>query len=288
MEQYKLQKFEETSTITTSEPTGTPKLRYQYRPLSSAKSWLEYYTRISDKRHIGTFIDADFGLRSRAYNDVTRSKWLNLLLSTDSLTIPLTVLAGLEEAVPDLLDSRTVSIHLIGAAGKEFRSLKLFEEILHLLPSMKHLKIALIGPESPAGFDSDIDLDCCSTCTRHGRRRTVTSFQGGYQDYKDTAQYCKPDLAVLFHSGRSQANVESWAPTTRFLVDSATRTLCTTYTEREANEEAAELVRLGARFLIKPEVNKWRGLVPLPELLEGPEHGVYYNDYYRYIFEGRA
>jgi mitochondrial splicing suppressor protein 51 len=51
-------------------------------------------------------------------------------------------------------------------------------------------------------------------------------------------------------------------------------------------EEYAELHQLGAKFLVEPEVNHWRSLLPLPELLEGTEHGVFYQNYYRYIFRG--
>ena len=116
----------------------------------------------------------------------------------------------------------------------------------------------------------------------------MTAFQGGYHEYAHRPAYAKPDMAILFHSGRSQANVEAWKPTTEFLVSSSTLTLCTTYTEREAREEVEELLELDARLILRPEINKWQGLAPLPELVEGPEHGAYYNNYYRYIFQGRT
>lgn len=72
-----------------------------------------------------------------------------------------------------------------------------------------------------------------------------------------------------------------------FLLDSGTLTLCTTYNKGEAMEEAAELESLRARFIVRPEVNKWRSMIPLPDLTDGPEHGFYYHNFYRYVFQGR-
>ncbi|KAK5115612.1 hypothetical protein LTR85_009783 [Meristemomyces frigidus] len=298
LEEHKLQHFEVNSTIQET-PTPTKAKFAGYKPsLSSTSGWRDYYRRISDKRNISGFVAADFSFNvtDRDVDEsAARSRWRHLLLATDSLTLPLTIVNALQNSLPDLPIMETITLHIVGAAGKEFRSLKLFEEILHLLPTVMHLKVVLAGPESPGSsagqtgdFEQDIELDCCSTCTANGRRRTVTSFQGGYHEYAARPAYTKPDLAVLFHSGRSQAFVEEWMPTTRFLVDSGTTTLCTTYTEREAREEMAELDELGATFIVRPEVNKWRGLAPLPELLEGPEHSAYYNNYYWYIFDGRS
>ena len=289
--------FEEHTTVSaTVTPTKAKRPGYK-TSLSSTGGWLDYYRMISEKRNIDSFITTDFSF------DVTdekvdavaaRQRWHYLLLATDGLTMPLTILAALEESVPDVLSAETLTLHIVGAAGKEFQSLKLYEEILHLLPAVRHLKMVLAGPESPGAsagqtgdHGQDIELDCCSTCTAAGRRRTVTSFQGGYHEYAARPAYTQPDLAVLFHSGRSQANVEEWQPTTRFLVESGTRTLCTTYTAREANEEVTELDQLNAHFIVRPGVNKWKGLAPLPELIDGLEHTAYYNNFYRYIFQGK-
>ncbi|KAK5018077.1 hypothetical protein LTR16_001988 [Cryomyces antarcticus] len=224
---------------------------------------------------------------------MTERMWLYLFLATEAMTIPLTILAGLEDVLPELPDAQSLSIHIVGAAGKEFANLMLFEELLHLLPSLIYLRVVTIGPRSPGesagqtgGLSQEVSMACCSICESQGRRRTVTSYRGLYHDYARTSQYQKPDLAVLFHSGRSQAEGASWAPTTRFLVDSATATLCTTYTNREALEEVAELDHLGARMIVRPEVNRWKALPPLPDFLER-EHTVYYHNFYRYIFQGK-
>jgi splicing suppressor protein 51 len=64
--------------------------------------------------------------------------------------------------------------------------------------------------------------------------------------------------------------------------------LCTTYNIGEATEEVAELDSLGARLVVRPEINKWKSLVPLPDFNEGPEHGLFYHNLYRYVFQGRV
>lgn len=114
----------------------------------------------------------------------------------------------------------------------------------------------------------------------------MRSYRGLYHDYVQTNEYKKPSMAVLFHSGRSQEEEGSWVPTTRFLVASNILTLCTTYTKREADEEVAELDSLKARMVIRPQENKWRSLVPIPDYLEGPEHTMFYLNYYAYLFQG--
>lgn len=294
---FRIKWFEDSGQVSCRAPTGTP--RSSFRALSTANNWYEYFTEISDKKDlIGNFVKPDFSLDKTilqtlpdlAMQEEIEHVWLFLLIATEVLTMPLAILAALEDSSNDLSTRKTISIHLIGARGKEFQNLMLFEEILHLVPSLQTLKIVLVGPNSASAAEettNEIGLESCPACTSCGRKRIVVLYRGLYHDYVEESRYQKPDLAVLFHSGRSQAEEESWYPTTKFLVESGTLTLCTTYTHREAQEEVAELDRLGARFLRQSEVNKWKSLVPIPELLESGEHAMYYHNYYRYIFQGR-
>jgi splicing suppressor protein 51 len=206
----------------------------------------------------------------------------------------MTILACLEDTLPDLQSRSELTIHLVGASSREVADIVLFEELLHLLPELRHISIVLAGPEAP-GEEGDgnagselVEMECCAACTTQGRRRTCRLFRGVYDAFGRSEVYQKPDLAVLFHSGRSQKEVESWRPTTRFLVDNAILTLCTTYTEREAVEEVAELDQWGVNVVVRPEVNKWRALVPIPKWWEGMEHDVFFVNYWRYVFRGRA
>jgi mitochondrial splicing suppressor protein 51 len=293
---FKIKHFEDSGQLSCIAPTGTP--RSSFRALSTASNWLEYFTEISDKKDfVSNFVTSDFSLAGTLLQtlpdlemqEAIRRAWLFLLIATEELSMPLTILAALEDSSIDLLTRKILSIHLIGASGKEFHNLMLFEEILHLLPSLQTLKIVLIGPNSASaagGNTNEIELESCPPCSSRGRKRTVALYRCLYHDYIKESQYQKPDLAVLFHSGRSQAEEESWHPTTKFLVEAGILTVCTTYTHREAREEVAELERLGARFIRQLGVNKWRSLVPIPEQLEREEHAMFYHNYYRYIFQG--
>jgi splicing suppressor protein 51 len=206
--------------------------------------------------------------------------------------MPITILAALEATIPNLAEKRRLTLHLIGVTTREWRNSSLFEELLHLLPSLKSLNIVCVGPNSFSEIGKDtltanLDLECCQSCRRSSRKRTMRSFRGFYHDFVQRRDYEKPDMAVLFHSGRSQAEQSGWAPTTKALVKLGILTLCTTYNEREAREEVEELDGLGAKVIVRPEVNKWRGLMPTPDFLEGPEFGFFYMNSFWYIFQGK-
>ncbi|SMY19831.1 unnamed protein product [Zymoseptoria tritici ST99CH_1A5] len=219
---------------------------------------------------------------------------LTAVMATESSTMPMTIVAALELSRPDLLEREELLLHLIGATSREFNRLDLFEDILHLLPGLKRLHVLICGPNAPMALGGPLNnpaqhgvLDNCGPCSVSGRQRTLLMFGGRYHEYLQDPTYRQPDLAVLFHSGRSQKDVESWAPTTRHLVNSGTPTLCTTQIELEATEEAEELDNIHAKFILRPERNPWRGLNPVPEFLDGEEHGAWYYNNFWYIFEGK-
>lgn len=54
-------------------------------------------------------------------------------------------------------------------------------------------------------------------------------------------------------------------------------------------EEVVQLNQyLEAKIIQRFEENKWKSLVPLLETGDGPEHSVYYENYYWYMFRGKA
>jgi mitochondrial splicing suppressor protein 51 len=194
--------------------TGTP--RSSFRALTTAKNWLEYYTDISDKKDmLGSFIKSGFSLDKAALQilpDLAVQEAVHLLMiATEVLSMPLTILAALEDSLIDASARKTLSVHMLGANAREYNNLKLFEEILHLVPSLQTLKIVLIGPGCDAAEQKTDEtlLESCPACSSSGRKRTIAIYQGLYQDYVEESHYQKPDLAVLFHSGRSQVEVES-------------------------------------------------------------------------------
>lgn len=279
----------------------TEKPRPHYRALKTAPTWFQYFTEISDKKDVvDNFItpedfelnDACVSLADAATQAAIRNAWLFLLNSTESQSMPLTVLAGLEDTIADLLTRKKLTVHFVGASQKELHCSMVFEELFHLLPALKTLQLVMVGPEYLRGgsgttLGEEMKMDCCPKCTTSSRKRTMQMFAGMYHEFGALPTFTKPDLAVLFHSGRSQAEVESWKPTTKFLVDMAIPTVCTTYTAQEASEEVADLHSLGANMIKDPDINTWRSLIHLPETLEGEEGSFYYCNYYRYIFQGR-
>lgn len=283
--------------VTPQGPTGKP--RTTYKPLSTAKNWREFYIEISDKKDaLGPYVNADLSLNADLVNGVPTDmrasmKRVSMFFSvaTDTMTIPLTILAALEDSIPDLSSRTSLELHLVGADGREAQHIVLFEEFLHLLPKLQTLKTVLIGPRSSFGDgdpDREVEMQCCPACTSRGRKRIISMRQQLYHDYAQTPRFKKPDMAVLFHSGRSQEAEESWLPTTAWLVDSGTLTLCTTYNKREATEEVDELDQLGVKFIKRPELNVWRSLVPYPEFLAvEAEDKFFYMNNYRYIFKGK-
>jgi splicing suppressor protein 51 len=297
VETFRIQHLENSGQVSCRAINGTP--RSSFRALLTASNWRDYFTEISDKKHlVSNFVKSDFSLDKTLLQalpdlemqEAVRRVWF-LLVATELLTMPLTILAALGDNSSDIAARKTILIHLIGACGRELANLMLFEEILHLVPSLETLRIVLIGPGSvPAAEQmtrNEFALESCPACSFRGKKRTLAFYRGLYNKYVEESQYQKPDLAVLFQSGRSQDEQESWRPTTEFLVESGTLTVCTTFTHREALEEVVELDTLGARFVRQSEVNKCKSLVPLLQLLESAEHAVYYRNYYRYIFQGR-
>ncbi|KAF2817108.1 uncharacterized protein BDZ99DRAFT_374896 [Mytilinidion resinicola] len=295
LERFLIDCFEHTGEATPAQPTLKP--RSTYEPLSIHDSWEKYYKDLSD----GAIIDEitttpGFSLLKPLAPDfedsVPERIRLHHILGTDVMTMPITILAALEDTIPDLAKKTSLFLHFVGPTSREWRNIALFEELLHLLPALKSLRILCAGPSSYGLIGEDIlsqemDLKCCPDCQKAGRKRSMQSFRGMYHDFVQRAEFSKPDMAVLFHSGRTQAEQSSWAPTTKALLDLGTLTLCTTFNEREAKEEVAELDGFGANVIARLEVNTWRGLMPTPDFLEGPEHGFFYMNYFRYIFQGR-
>lgn len=95
--------------------------------------------------------------------------------ATERTSIMLTIVAALEAVFPSLSTKTALNLHLIGASTVELEALMLFEELLHLLPSLKSVDCTFVGIElpTPIGADERLSLDCCEECTRAGRARSI-------------------------------------------------------------------------------------------------------------------
>lgn len=297
IEQFRIDLFEDTGKASVMACTAEP--RSTYKSLATCSAWYDYFINISDKPFIEGKVAPDFselskaaaqaGLEQREFEERRR---MFLLLATDNLTMPLTILSALEDL--RLLEASSLHIHLLGATGREFLAMASFEEILHLNPVLKTFTITAIGPSSllmdhgNEGRETRQDIPCCQDCQSRGRKRFLASYKGLYHDYTKSSLFEKPDLIVAFNSGFVDGDdAESdWDQTIRMIVDSGTAALFTAYNPREALHEQTKMKRLGARFITEPSENKWRSLVPMPEFLD-VEYEIWYQNYYRYIIKGR-
>jgi len=203
----------------------------------------------------------------------------------------LTIIAALEAALPDLGTKTQITLHLIGAHSRELEALMLFEEILHLLPALKELHCAFVGPglPKPVGTAEKLVLDCCEDCAKAERVRSIDMFKGTYHDFIKDERYSKPDLAVALQTGHAEDEVGTWTPTIKYLVNTADHaTVFTTWNGKEMREEMKIMTNLEAKFVVEGEENKWKGMRPLLEIMEEKENRIYYPHYYWYVIAGRA
>ncbi|KAH8696826.1 hypothetical protein GQ44DRAFT_123671 [Phaeosphaeriaceae sp. PMI808] len=297
-EQFRLQIFEDTSKTQVIECTNTP--RTTYKPLENCEGWYNYFVDISDKAFISGKITPDFSSLSElaantstAQQEFEENRRLFLMLATDALTMPLTIISALEDL--QLINTSTLKIHLLGATSREFLALSCFEEILHLVPALKILDIAAIGPSSllhehgNERYASKVDLPCCKDCKSQGRGRLLSSYQGLYHTFVDSAFYEAPSLIVAFNSGWVDGDdAESdWLKTIQLIVKSGIPALFTTYNPQEAHNEHVKMRSLGAEFIKEPAKNKWGGLVPMPEFLD-KEYEMWYQNSHFYIIKGQV
>jgi len=146
----------------------------------------------------------------------------------------MTIIAGLE-VVDSALGTRSqLTINLIGVAERELDALNLFEDLFHLLPNLKTLHCAFVGPEVPCHTEDGetIVIKYCESCTLQGRQGTAMMWKGTYDDFVKTERYLKPDIAVVFHSehwDKYNFNYEGWLFTLKLLVKADYPTIFTWY-----------------------------------------------------------
>jgi mitochondrial splicing suppressor protein 51 len=264
----------------------TEKPRRTYIPLSTADSWYDYLTKISDKGMVTGLLSP--GLKPLAANE---EMVCALRAATERSSIMLTIIAALEAVFPGLGEKTTLNLHFIGANSVELDALMLFEEFLHLLPALKTVDCSFVGLglPKPIGTDERLTLHCCDDCTSAGRTRTMDMFKGAYHDFIKSDKCNKPDLAVALQTGHAEEEVESWTPTIKYLANEADyATVFTTWNEREVREEVEVLEKLGARFVVKGEKNKWQGMRPMLEIMEEKENDIYFAHYYWYVIAGKS
>ncbi|KAG9296580.1 hypothetical protein G9A89_015172 [Geosiphon pyriformis] len=205
---------------------------------------------------------------------------------TNSLSQPLTILAALEKFYTrDQINSfDELIIHIIGAGQYEIMSLMAFEELMHVLPNIRILSLALIGFELP-NISSRISMGCCPRCTKAKRKRISSIHPTSYHQYAESLDYCAPHLAVGFNTGLYEDDTQHWEPTVRSLLQKNIPCVFTSYSKEEAKQDLQTLKDWGAKIIIGNKENKWRSTVPIvePQILDR----FFYNNYYRTLFRGK-
>ena len=250
----------------------TMELKTAYTPISTAKTWDDYYGLISDK---GDALAIETKDRHPEQDRSFRA-------ATGMTTIVLTILAALELVHPDLATKTDIFLHLIGAGEREVDSLMLFDELLHLLPALKNLHLCLIGLELPTTVSHAI-IEGCPMCITAGNVKSWESRQSTYHEYVKTSDYQTPDLAVVFHTGYTQEFATEWIPTISHLVSAKHATVFTSFNLADMTQATANLEKSGAWFLQKGEENRWRGQRPYLEVSQEKEFDVFYMNWFWFV-----
>ncbi|CAI6246375.1 unnamed protein product [Periconia digitata] len=291
IENFRINFFEDTGKASPVTCTQFPK--NGKKPLANSTGWHDYFVHISDKPQIEGIITPDFrGLVDSSGQEDQERMRLFLLCATDNLTMPLTIMAALEDIA---CNKAHLNIHIVGATGREVTALGNFEELFHLNPAYKALHITAIGPglnfkaeTSQSALIPKTEVNPCSACKADGRKRTISIYKGLYHDFMTIPEYEKPDLVVMFNSGWADGDdaVSDWAPTIETVLEADLPAVFTTYNKQEADHECRKLKEMGAKFVVPVGANKWSGLMPTPEFID-EEYDLWFQNAYRYVIQGR-
>ncbi|KLO10598.1 hypothetical protein SCHPADRAFT_510843 [Schizopora paradoxa] len=204
---------------------------------------------------------------------------------TKQLSIPMTILYGMEQFDREagdlpLLSSRTeLEIAVVGAWEYEllFGGLTVFEEILHCLPSLRRVTLHFVGPDvaskfvGPNGEDREtLEWLPCALCKEKGVEILHTIHPTLFHNYAeeciakaatgDGPAFQWPDIAVTFNSGMGLAvgMKSGWSPTLEMLAKNGVPTICTSFLEREAEEDDNFLRRHHCNMVFRFHKNPWR------------------------------
>ncbi|KAI4283888.1 MAG: hypothetical protein L6R38_001850 [Xanthoria sp. 2 TBL-2021] len=203
----------------------------------------------------------------------------------------MTNLGALEYTVPDLTTRSALVIHIVGAADDELSVMELNEDLLHYCPNLEELSIAYVNPHVPKNSTEKRKL--CDECHKNGRSLTVAYFQALYHNsalVKNKSENVA-DLICAFNRGHTVGNPAvgvaptTWTLTLKHIFASNTPAVLTTYIVMEASKEEGAMDRLGANFVLRPQINPWQSLVGYP-LVVNPKGTMRYKNYYWYIVKG--
>ncbi|KAL1745784.1 hypothetical protein HDZ31DRAFT_81668 [Schizophyllum fasciatum] len=245
---------------------------FQYAPDRTKEKWESLVEDATWESEVGPLLCESMQLATP--DAVKKSMALGPMLrcATDGLSMPMTILYGLEILNSDdsWTKKHTLSIHVLGPTlGREVVNAQLFEEIMHQAP-----EITFCGPELPSA-ENWLDMETCPRCQSSGRKRQQRLYTRTYHDYaiRLGSAYEVPDLAIAFNSGCSHEARESWEGTIKHLVRRKVPTVFTSFNREEAEGDSKRFADAGASLVpaLGPRKNPWgrQVLVKEPHLVTG-------------------
>ena len=201
-----------------------------------------------------------------AFKSVMEGLWMH---SAAALSAPLSALAALHAARGGawLNAAARLTLHVVYATPEDIIGVECYEELLHLLPNLRELRVLISGPESqfyvegvqfrPAGT--------CGNCSGAGKRRFLALARGEYEEVMNEPEVRRggaPDLVMALNAAVYQQHVKG-AVTVALALSGGAPLLLTSYAadsasaEREFVEVVAKTARLPLRVAQPTALNPW-------------------------------
>ncbi|KAJ7194843.1 hypothetical protein GGX14DRAFT_700829, partial [Mycena pura] len=248
-------------------PWVPSRIANEWAPLASEGSVSQWEEAFGDE------LRREFNLTDEA--PVERYLWS----ISEPMSMSMTILYALQELndTDAWTRSETLDIHVVGSYEMEVCHANVFEELLHRLPQVKHLKIMFCGPELMA--PNIVQLvqvtetfgvnQCCAECRRRDRTRRHMYTPEFYHDFvaRQGSRFKNPDLAIVFNSGASEESMATWPATFNCFITRKIPAVFTAYNRTEADQEATLLREAGATLWpsLTRRRNPWASLIAKPE-----------------------
>lgn len=213
-------------------------------------------------------------------------------------TIPLTTLYSMQISYQNWETIDTFVIHVIGAEFQfECINLHVWEKFfLHLIPSLKHLRLMFVGPELrlptiPLNLLTTVKI--CSACKTSGRHVNVSFHPGKfYHDFCRSKQFIKPDLVCLFNPGLYRETGfegrDTWPETIREFCKTGVPICVTSYTKHEIPREMIRIKSItDVVTILEPQRNPYASIKPDRNFVSDDTAPLIYKNYYFAIVKGK-
>lgn len=222
-----------------------------------------------------------------------------LVAASDLLSVPLTILHAVMEALGGnaaaVHDRTSLTVHLVGVSDYEIRALFAREELLHLLPGLKTLRLALFSPEGvfPPGPPRVVGADAvCDACTAAGRSAPVLLVGGAYATAGLPGDFEDPVVVVglncgIHNTAAADGQRKEWVSTVAAIAERRTPLVLTSYSGEEAAEDAAALTQMlvdvdGYGLVKGPSINPWGSAKPYVDM----GYSEFYFNSHSYLMAG--